>query len=69
MGADIIEIHVPMSREMFGPDVEASVTTDELKQITDGVRFIAQKASNPVDKTKTRSDIAELRDIFFKSLV
>ena len=24
---------------------------------------------NPVDKTATRADIAELRDIFFKSLV
>jgi N-acetylneuraminate synthase len=69
MGADIIEIHVTMSREMFGPDVKASVTTEELKQITDGVRFIAEMTANPVDKTKTRSDIAELRDIFFKSLV
>ena len=69
LGADIIEIHVTMSREMFGPDVKASVTTDELKQITDGVRFIAQMTANPVDKTETRADIAELRDIFFKSLV
>ncbi len=69
MGADIIEIHVTMSREMFGPDVKASVTTDELKQITDGVRFIAQMTANPVDKTVTRADIAELRETFFKSLV
>jgi len=69
MGADIVEIHVTMSREMFGPDVKASVTTDELKQITDGVRFIAEMTANPVDKSVTRADIAELRDIFFKSLV
>lgn len=69
LGADVIEIHVTMSREMFGPDVKASVTTEELKQVTEGVRFIAEMAANPVDKSVTRADISDLRDIFFKSLV
>lgn len=69
LGAEIIEVHVTMSREMFGPDVTASVTTEELKQITDGVRFISDMNANPVDKTVTPENVAELRDIFLKSLV
>ena len=32
IGIDILEVHVTLSREMFGPDVPASVTTDELRQ-------------------------------------
>ena len=33
MGAEVLEVHVTLSREMFGPDVSASVTTDELRQL------------------------------------
>jgi len=31
---------VAFSRECFGPDVIASITTPELKQLVEGVRFI-----------------------------
>ena len=40
LGANLIEVHVTMSREMFGPDVPVSFTTDELRQLVEGVRFI-----------------------------
>ena len=40
LGMDVLEVHVALSREMFGPDVVASVTTAELRQLVDGVRFI-----------------------------
>jgi N,N'-diacetyllegionaminate synthase len=40
MGMDMLEVHVALSREMFGPDVVASVTTSELKQLIEGIRFI-----------------------------
>jgi len=30
LGCDVLEVHVTLSREMFGPDVPASVTTSEL---------------------------------------
>src|SRR5439155_2213437 len=32
LGAEVLEVHVTLSREMFGPDVAASVTTGELCQ-------------------------------------
>src|SRR5262245_22931627 len=38
LGMDLLEVHVTLSREMFGPDVIASVTTAELKQLMEGVR-------------------------------
>ena len=69
LGAEIVEVHVTMSREMFGPDVPASLTTSELRQLTDGIRFIEQMRANPVDKDALASELDGLRTIFTKSLV
>lgn len=69
LGAEAIEIHVTMSREMFGPDVPASVTSAELKQLVDGVRFIERMLEHPVDKTSVDTQVGELRDVFLKSVV
>lgn len=69
MGADVLEVHITMSRGMFGPDVPASVTIDELKQLVDGVRFIETMKAHPVDKDAVAVDMAPLRAIFTKSLV
>lgn len=69
LGAQVIEVHVAMSRELFGPDVPASVTTAELGQLVEGVRFIEQIMAHPVDKTEIDPELSELRDIFFKSVV
>ena len=40
LGAELVEVHVTFSKECFGPDVVASVTTSELKTLVEGVRFI-----------------------------
>jgi N,N'-diacetyllegionaminate synthase len=69
LGADLIEVHVALSREMFGPDVVASVTTPELRQLVDGVRFIERMRANPVDKDAMADQMGELRAIFTKSIV
>lgn len=69
LGADVIEVHVTLSREMFGPDVSASVTTAELRQLIDGVRFIETMRANPVDKDAVGRDLAPMRQVFGKSLV
>src|SRR5262249_4822376 len=50
MGCDVLEVHVTLSREMFGPDVPASVTTAELKQLVEGIRFIERMRPSPLDK-------------------
>ncbi len=69
LGSDVIEVHVTMSRGMFGPDVPASVTMEELRQLVDGVRFVEKMRANPVDKDAVAGDMAPLRAIFTKSVV
>jgi N-acetylneuraminate synthase len=68
LGAQIIEVHVAFSRECFGPDVIASITTQELKQLVEGVRFIERALANPVDKEAMAVDLVELRRVFGKSI-
>jgi len=69
LGVDMLEVHVTLSREMFGPDVPASVTTTELHQMVEGVRFIEQMQGNPVDKDAIAEEMVPLRQAFFKSIV
>lgn len=67
--AEVIEIHLTMSRDMFGPDVAASVTPAELRMICDGVRFNERMRRSPADKSGVDGNVAAMRDIFFKSVV
>ena len=67
--AKLIEVHLTLSRDMFGPDVVASVTPAELKQLVDGVRFIEKMAANPVNKDAVDPRTEPMRKIFFKSVV
>ena len=69
LGAEVVEVHVTLSREMFGPDVAASVTTQELAQLVAGVRFNTTMRRQPVDKFVANPQTAGLRDIFMKSIV
>ena len=69
LGAEVVEVHVTMSRGMFGPDVPASVTIEELRWLVDGIRFVERMRANPVDKDVIARDMAPLRAIFNKSLV
>jgi N-acetylneuraminate synthase len=69
LGCDVLEVHVTLSREMFGPDVPASVTTAELRQLVEGVRFVERMRASPVDKDAASGDVAAMRQLFTKSLV
>ena len=68
-GMDMLEVHVTLSREMFGPDVVASITTAELRQLVDGVRFIERMRAHPIDKNASAQETAPLRKLFTRSLV
>jgi len=67
LGAEVLEVHVTLSREAFGPDVPASLTTAELRQLVEGVRFL-QRAL-PVDKDAMAVEMEPLRQMFTKSVV
>lgn len=68
LGIEVLEIHVALSREMFGPDVPSSVTSTELRQLVEGVRFIERAREHPVDKDAIAEETAPLRALFTKSL-
>lgn len=69
IGIDMLEVHVTFHRKMFGPDVAASVTIEELKQLVEGVRFVEAMCANPVDKDAMAEEMAPLRRVFSKSVV
>lgn len=69
LGLDVLEVHVTLSREMFGPDVSSSVTTAEMRQLVQGVRFIEQMRAHPVTKDDVARDLQPVRRLFTKSLV
>lgn len=69
LGANIIEVHITLSRKGFGPDVPASITPKGLKQLVAGVRFIERALMNPVNKQAMAESFTELRQVFGKSVV
>jgi N-acetylneuraminate synthase len=69
LGASVLEVHVTLSREAFGPDVTSSLTTDELRQLVEGSRSIRTMLDHPVDKDRAAASRAELRTMFTRSLV
>lgn len=69
LGASVIEVHVTLSRKSFGPDVASSVTDDELATLVNGVRFVENALSAPVDKTRLSDDLANTKKIFGRSVV
>ena len=69
LGLDLLEVHVALSREMFGPDVVASVTTGELRQLVEGIRFIERMRAAPLRKDDSAAETAPLRRLFTRSLV
>lgn len=69
LGADLLEVHIVFSRECFGPDVSVSLTPPELRQLTDGVRFLSTALANPVDKTEMAKKLEGMRQLFTKSIM
>jgi N,N'-diacetyllegionaminate synthase len=69
LGIDLLEVHVTLSREAFGPDVPVSLTTTELRQLVDGVRFIESMSAHPLDKDALALEMQPLRNLFTQSVV
>lgn len=69
LGIDMLEVHVAFHRRMFGPDVIASLTFDELAETVRMVRFIETARQHPVDKDTVAAELAPMRALFNKSIV
>lgn len=69
LGANLLEVHITLSRETYGTSVDASLTTAELRELVEGVRFIEAAVASPVDKDSMAKEKQNLRPIFFRSVV
>lgn len=69
LGARVIEVHVTLSRHMFGPDVSSSVTVEQLAELSRGLAFVHRMRSHPIDKDKIAGEKTPLRKLFGKSAV
>ena len=68
-GISVLEVHLTLSRDAFGPDVPASLTVEQLTDLVHGVRFNEAMRDNPVDKDALPESITSMRRIFMKSVV
>lgn len=67
LGAEILEFHAVFHKEMFGPDTKASLTPDQIKQLTLGVRQIDESLNNPMTKVDVTA-MSTLKIMFGKTL-
>ncbi|HFC04233.1 MAG TPA: N-acetylneuraminate synthase, partial [Rhizobiales bacterium] len=68
-GAQVLEVHLTLTRRAFGPDVIASLTVEEMTELVRGVRYVEKMRANPHKKTSVSDDVIGMRAIFMKSLV
>ena len=67
LGAEIIEAHVVFDKSMFGPDSKSSMSINDFKNMTQGIRNISEMLINPINKSNN-DEFKELKNIFEKSL-
>ena len=69
LGAEIVEKHFTLSKEMYGPDAALALEPHELEELVDGIREISEILAAPVDKDAEAGALAEMKQIFEKSAV
>lgn len=68
-GAQVLEVHLTLTRRAFGPDVVASLTVEEMSELVRGVRYVETMRATPHEKAEVNEDVVAMRAIFMKSLV
>ena len=67
-GINVLEVHVTLSREMFGPDTSSSLTLDELKMIIDYRSAVLTMDNSPINKDCVAEELSEMRQLFSRSI-
>ncbi len=68
LGARIIEVHVTLSKYMFGPDISSSLDIEQLKALVKGVRMISVMLNHPINKNEKTEYINKMKKIFSKGI-
>lgn len=69
LGAKAVEVHVTWSKQCFGPDVNASLTFEQLGELTRGIRLVECSMACSIDKDALAHEMQEMRQLFTKGLV
>lgn len=69
LGAKAIEVHVTWHKTCFGPDVKASLTFEQFRELVIGVRFLERALGSSIDKDAMAVEMADVRGMFTKGLV
>ncbi|MEO0454413.1 MAG: N-acetylneuraminate synthase family protein, partial [Verrucomicrobiota bacterium] len=69
LGAQFFEAHLTLDKRMFGPDTQASLSVEAMKQMVDGIRAVHQMITHPLDKDQWAATTLPMRKIFNQSLV
>ncbi|OOY85821.1 N-acetylneuraminate synthase [Solemya velum gill symbiont] len=67
-GYTLIEVHTTFDRRMFGPDITASVTVDELGKLVQFAESVVELDANPVDKDEMAENLKDQKELFGKSV-
>jgi len=65
---DLLEVHVTFDKRLFGPDVIASITVDELKLLAKANQVFQLMRCNPVEKNTIAANMADTKALFTKSI-
>lgn len=68
LGASVVEKHLTLSKEMYGPDAALAAEPGELEDLVDGIREIETMLASPVDKDDLEP-LAGMKRVFEKSVV
>lgn len=67
-GFTLIEVHASFDRRMFGPDVPASLTIEEIGMLARFADDVEMLDTHPVDKDAMAEQLAEQKKLFARSV-
>jgi N-acetylneuraminate synthase len=67
-GYNFLEVHVCFDKRMFGPDIKASLTLEDLSRVVKFRNELNLINENPVNKNEIYNEMKEMRKLFGRSI-
>jgi N,N'-diacetyllegionaminate synthase len=68
-GAKALEVHATFSKQLYNFDIESSLSINEIKKLTDSIRYLEKVISNPVDKNTISKKKNNMKKNFTRSII